>query len=229
MKGFRVALWVPLLLLANVVTEATADAAEEVGLGLAYDPRVPLGRFREVVPDPGLGGVQARWDYFPLDELSIGFSIQYNQFRRSPPPDAIAGQNDPVTAARFRNVSCWGFLATTRYYLSTSALRPYAELGAGLSNVSGAVLANDLSRRDVGGGFIVQPSIGVLIPFSQDGESASADEGDAHVHDLGWTRRPRESLFGLTVSLTYAFTSADVGEARNVAYAGFQLGIYAKP
>jgi hypothetical protein len=231
-------MWVPLLLLANVATEATADAAEEVGLGIAYDPRVPLGRFREVVPDPGLGGVQARWDYFPLDELSIGFNIQYNHFRRGEPADAAAGQNDPVTTAKFRNVSCWGFLATARYYLSTSALRPYAELGAGLSNVTGAVLANDLSRRDAGGGFIIQPSIGVLIPFVQEGDSPSpslspslsTDEDDGHEHDLSFTmRRPRESMFGLTVSLTYAFTSADVGEARNVAYAGFQLGIYAKP
>lgn len=36
-------------------------------------------------------------------------------------------------------------------------------------------------------------------------------------------------MFGVTASVTYAFTTADVGGAHNVAYAGLQLGIYAKP
>jgi len=38
-----------------------------------------------------------------------------------------------------------------------------------------------------------------------------------------------ESMFGLTASVTYAFTTADIVGARNVSYAGIQVGIYAKP
>lgn len=229
MNGFRVALCLPLLLIGNVVTGSTAGAAEEVGLGLAYDVRSPSGSFRGVVPDVGYAGLQAKWDYFPIDELSIGFDIQYNAFRRGPPiPDANGSPAPPT----YRNVAFWSFLQTARYYLSTSALRPYAELGAGISTATGATLATDLSRREVVSGLVLQPSIGVLMRFSDDGRAraGTSDEDETSALDIvGPRRRPRESMFGVTVSMTYAFTTADVGGARNVGFAGFQLGIYAKP
>jgi hypothetical protein len=43
--------------------------------------------------------------------------------------------------------------------------------------------------------------------------------------------RPRrvDRTYGLTASFTYSFTTAEVVGAHNVAYAGFQVGIYAKP
>jgi hypothetical protein len=42
-------------------------------------------------------------------------------------------------------------------------------------------------------------------------------------------RKPMESMFGLTASATYAYTTADVAGSSNVSYAGLQIGIYAKP
>ncbi|MEA2747137.1 MAG: hypothetical protein QOI41_1280 [Myxococcales bacterium] len=229
MKGFRVALCVPLFLLGDVVTGSTAGAAEEVGLGVAYDVRAPAGSFRSVIPDVGYAGIQAKWDYFPLDELSIGVDIQYNQFRRRPTvPDADGSPTPPA----YHNVGFWSFLQTARYYFSSSALRPYAELGAGLSTATGATLVDDLSRRNAVTGLVVQPSIGVLLRFSEDDRvrSSTNDEREAGLLDLGLRRRPpRESMFGVTASLTYAFTTTEVGGARNVGFVGFQLGIYAKP
>ncbi|NVL67826.1 hypothetical protein, partial [Escherichia coli] len=60
--------------------------------------------------------------------------------------------------------------------------------------------------------------------------AGTSDEDETSALDIvGPRRRPRESMFGVTVSMTYAFTTADVGGARNVGFAGFQLGIYAKP
>jgi hypothetical protein len=227
-NGFRVALCVPLFVLGNVVTGSTAGAAEEVGLGLAYDVRSPAGSFRGVVPDVGYAGLQAKWDYFPIDELSIGVAVQYNQFRRGP---AIPDANGSPAPPTYRNVAFWSFLQTARYYFSTSALRPYAELGAGVSTATGATRADDLSRREVVAGLVVQPSIGVLMRFSEDDRVPAGTNGEeeASLPDMGPRRRPRESMFGVTVSMTYAFTTADVGGARNVSFVGFQLGIYAKP
>jgi hypothetical protein len=232
-NAFRVALCVPLFLLGNVVTGNTAGAADEVGLGLAYDVRSPAGSFRGVVPDVGYAGLQAKWDYFPLDELSIGFDIQYNNFRRGPPvPDANRSPAPPT----YRNVAFWSVLQTARYYFSTSALRPYAELGAGISTANGATLVDDLSRREVVTGFVVQPSVGVLIRFTEEDRVPSGahgddlDDRDDRIPEIiGSRRRPRESMFGVTASVTYAFTTLDVGGARDVGFVGLQLGIYAKP
>jgi hypothetical protein len=227
-NGFRVALCLPLFLLGNVVTGRTAGAAEEVGLGLAYDVRSPAGGFRGVVPDVGYAGLQAKWDYFPVDELSIGLEIQYNGFRRGP---AVPPANRSPTLPTYRNVELWSFLQTFRCYFSTSALRPYAELGAGVSSATGATLADDLTRRGVVTGFVVQPSVGVLMRFSQDERVPSGTDGggEGTTPYLGSRRRPRESMFGVTVSVTSAFTTLDIGGARDVGFVGFQLGIYAKP
>jgi hypothetical protein len=225
-NGFRVAVCLPLFLLANVVTGSTA-AAEEVGLGLVYDMRSPAGNFRSVAPDVGYAGIQAKWDYFPIDELSLGFDIQCNSFRRSPGvPEANSSPSPPM----YRNVAFWSFLQTARYYFSTSALRPYAEIGAGLSTATGATVADDLSRREGVSGFVVQPSFGVLMRFSEDERVRSSDAEDlARFAGSGARRRSRESLLGVTASVSYAFTTVDVGGARDVGFVGFQLGIYAKP
>jgi len=228
-NGFRVAVCLPLFLLGNAMTVGTASAAEEVGLGLAYDVRSPAGSFRSVVPDMGYAGIQAKWDYYPTDELSIGFDIQCNSFRRG--PDVRAPNHGP-SPPTYRNVAFWSFLQTARYYFSTSALRPYVEIGGGLSAASGATRAEDLSRREVVTGFVFQPSIGVLMRFSDEDRvlsRADADEYEARALQIGSRRRPRESLFGVTVSATYAFTTVDIGGARDVGFVGLQLGIYAKP
>jgi hypothetical protein len=226
-NGFRVALCLPLFLLGNVATASTASAADEGGLGIAYDMRSPAGSFRGVVPDVGAAGVQLKWDYFPIDELSLGFDIQCNTFRRGPP--ALAA-NRVASLPSYRNLAFWSFLWTARHYLSTGALRPYAELGAGLSAATGAT-AEDLSRREVVAGFVVQPAVGLLMRFSEDDRVpfSSDAETEAHIRRIGSRRGPDDSLFGVTVSAAYSFTTVDIGGARDVGFVGFQLGIYAKP
>lgn len=232
MKGFRVAAVWLLAGIGSAASDRTAGASEEVALGVAYDARAPVGSFRNVIPEVGYAGLQAKWDYFPLDDLSIGVAIQYNNFRRERPSTGPGG----FTPATFRDVTFWSFIQTARYYLSEGEVRPYVELGGGITSALGAVLGHDLSRRDEVTGFLVQPSIGLLVRASEDDNIAARrkvyedeDAPGAELYRIGALRRPRESLFGVTLSVSYAFTTADIGGARNVGYAGLQLGIYAKP
>src|SRR5690349_14759724 len=91
--------------LAMALTSGTVHAAKEVGLGVTYDPRVPLGSFRDFVPDVAVIGIQAKWDYFVLDALSIGLEAQHHRFRRGVETDTIPIPNGAVTAPTFRNVT----------------------------------------------------------------------------------------------------------------------------
>jgi hypothetical protein len=216
--------------LATIATGTAAHAEREIGLGVAYDPRIPVGSFRDVIPNVGFAGVQAKWDYYPLDALSTGVEVQYQLFQRDTDTTTVAIPNGAVTAPTFRYASFWSVLPTVRYYFSTRTLRPYAALGAGVSSATRAVLVSDVSQRDVSAAFIVQPSIGVLWRLSPDRTARPAgDGGDAAPPGGGPTRRPLDSMFGLTAALTYAFTTADFIGASNIGFAGIQLGVYAKP
>lgn len=213
---------------ATVVTSSAAHAAKEIGLGIAYDPRVPVGSFRDVIPNVAFTGLQAKWDYFPLDRLSLGVGVQYHLFQRGTQTDTVAIPNGAVTAPNYRYATFWSALPVARYYFSTRTFRPYVELGAGVSSSVATVLVSDLGVRNSGVAFIIQPSVGVLwrLPVSR---SAGTGDGDLPPPSTGYSRKPLESMFGLTASLTYAFTTTDLAGASNVGYAGIQLGIYAKP
>jgi hypothetical protein len=199
----------------------TANAAKEIGLGLTYDPRMPIGSFHDAMPNIAFGGMQAKWDYFPLDSLSTGMEVQYHLFQQGPQTGTIPIENGAVTAPVFRSASIWSFLPTARWYFSTRSLRPYASLGVGLTSASEAVVVSDISRRERATALIVQPSLGVLWRFVD--ATQPATEG------LPPLRRPLESLVGLTASLAWAFTTSDVLGASDVGYVGIQIGLYAKP
>jgi hypothetical protein len=203
-----------------------AEASREIGLGVSYDPRLPLGGFRSFVPNPALAGVQARWDFFPLDALSTGVEVQYHLFQRGLTTDTVPITDGAITATTFRYASFWSVVPTVRYYFSARGdVRPYAGIGAGLTSMTSTVLMSDLSERDIASAFIVQPSLGVLWRLSSDSTAAVASVAE----ETYSVRRPLESMFGVTASLSYAFTTADVTGASNVQYAGVQIGVYAKP
>lgn len=213
--------------LAVLATSHPAHARREVGLGATYDPRLPVGGLRTFTPDVALGGFQLKWDYFPLDRLSVGVEVQYHLFRRPLDTDTVAVPDGAVTGPNFRYAAFIGFLPTVRYYVTSGALQPYAEMGVGMATYTTSVLVSDLSQRSTTGAFIFQPSVGVLVRLwsSRTGASPLAvEEGPTPP-----PKRPLESMFGLTASLTYAFTTADVVTENNVGYGGFQIGIYAKP
>ncbi len=228
MKHARIALVAPLLV-AALATHARA--AKEIGLGITYDPRIPIGGLRDFTPDIAAAGLQVKWDYFPLDRLSIGIEGQYHLFQRGLETNTTPIANGAVTAPTFRYASIWSFLPTARYYFSARTFRPYAALGAGVSSTTDAFLVSDLGRRESGLSFIVQPSVGVLwrlwIDPTRTPEGVAA--GDVRPVAGAPLRGPIESMFGVTASITCAFTTADVISASNVIYAGIQVGVYAKP
>jgi hypothetical protein len=234
MSGCRVAVAWLVIGIVSFAAARPASASDELALGVAYDARAPVGTFRNVIPDVSYVGLQARWDYFPVDDLSIGVAIQYNHFRRE--RAGVEGP-DSTTPATFRDVTFWSFIQTIRLYLTDGGdVRPYAELGGGISSAFGAVLGHDLTRRDAVTGFIMQPAFGLLVRTSDDDNVAARrrqfedeDDPSAQLYRVGALRRPRESLFGVSLSVSCAYTTTDVGGATNVGYAGFQLGIYAKP
>jgi hypothetical protein len=229
MKHPRLLLVAPLLL-ATALLSGTAHAAREVGLGVTYDARAPIGNFRDFVPNVSFAGFQAKWDFFPLDALSVGIEAQYQLFQRGVETNTTPIANGAVTAPTYKYTSIWSFLPTVRYYLSSGALRPYVALGTGVSSTTGGILVSDLSPRNQGVAFIVQPSIGVLWQLWSDLTPRPGDPGEgALLAGVSPRRKPMESMFGLTASITYAYTTADVLGVTDIGYAGIQLGIYAKP
>ena len=218
-----------LVILATSTASLNAAAESEVALGAAYDARVPVGSFRRVLPTSSFSGFQARWDYYPLDALATGIEVQYNLFQRPTTTDTLTTADGAITGTTFRYASFWSLLPTARYYLFPhSALRPYAEIGAGITGVTSVVLISDQSQRDITTAFILQPSVGVLWRVWQPTPDTSL-EGAYAVPAVGAPRKPLESMVGLTASATYAFTTADFIGSNNVQYAGIQIGIYAKP
>jgi hypothetical protein len=212
---------------AASLSSAEAAAAKEIALGATYDMRVPVGSLRRLMPSASFNGFQARWDFFPRDALSAGLEVQYNLFQRGLVTATVPIANGDVTATTFRYASQWSFLPTVRYYLfPRSAFRPYAELAAGVTVLASAVLVSDLPQRDRSTAFILQPSAGVLWRLTPDTTSRASDGSEAGV---GPVRKPLESMFGLTASVTYAYSTADIFGASDISHAGIQLGIYAKP
>lgn len=216
---------------AALLASNDARATREIGLGAAYDMRAPVGGFRSFVPNTSFSGFQVKWDFYPLDALSTGVEVQYHLFQRDLVTDSVAFQDGVTTATTFRYASFWSFVPTVRYhFFEHGALRPYLSLGAGAASVTSAILVSDVSRRDNGAAFVLQPSVGVLWRLSPERWTPSPDAGaEGAAPGMRPRRKPMESMFGLTASLTYTFTTADVASASDVSYAGLQLGIYAKP
>jgi len=228
MKHARLLLLAPILAAAS--TSGTAHAAREVGLGAAYDVRAPVGGFRDFVPNISVGGLQARFDYYPLDALSGGLEAEYHLFQRGVETNTTSIDNGAVTAPTYRFASIWSFLPTVRYYVSSGALRPYVALGTGVTSATGGILASDFSPRSESVAFVIQPSVGVLWRLWSDETPRPGDPSeDAMLASAGPLRKPMESMFGLTASLAYAYTTADVLGGSSIGYAGIQVGIYAKP
>jgi hypothetical protein len=214
--------------LAAIGTSGAARAQEEIGLGVAYDPRVPIGALRDLVTNAGLAGIQGKWEYYVIDRrLAIGFDIQYQYFQHDGETTTVQIPNGAATAAFTRYAYFLTLLPTVRWFPwpRLQALRPFVELGLGATNAVSAVLAADLSRHTNEGGFVAQPCVGFLWSvISRESELARASEADPTL-----PRRTGETLFGLTASLAWAVTTADVIGANDVSFVGFQLGIYAKP
>lgn len=211
-----------------------ARATNEVGLGAAYDPRIPVGDFRSFVPGVGFAGFQLKWDYFFTDKLTAGIDVEYHLFRRDLETNTTPIPNGAITAPAFHYMTFWSFIPTARYYFSTRAIRPYAELGVGMAATGRTIAVSDLVQHDAGAALVVQPTIGALwqIVTNQaeraEREAAERDLGPAYLQEHK-THKPSESMFGLTTSIAYSFTTADALGAHNVSYVGLQLGIYAKP
>jgi len=205
-----------------------AAAANEIGLGATYDARAPLGSFRSSIKNTSFSGLQVRWDFYPMDVFAVGLEVQYNLFERGERTETVTTPNAAITGTSFQYATFWSFLPTARYYLfAREMVRPYAELGVGATFATSAVIISDQGQRDTSPAFIVQPSLGVLIRLTPDHR---AEEMAERERELGpGVRQPLESMFGLTASVTYAYTTADVLTSNNVSYAGFQVGIYAKP
>ena len=206
--------WAAALLVGLAMSSASGNAAaeSEVALGAAFDARVPVGSFRRAVPVTSFGGFQARWDFYPLDALATGVEVQYNLFQRPSTTDTVTTADGAITGTTFRYASFWSLMPTARYHLfPRGALRPYAEIAAGVVGVTSAVLLSDLSKRDITTAFIAQPSVGVLWRVwqpkpdtSRRGElpstccrcAAKSDridvrahrERDVHLHDCGRRR-----------------------------------------
>lgn len=215
---------------AALLASTDARATREVGLGATYDMRAPVGGFRSFVPNTSFTGFQVKWDFYPLHALSTGVEVQYHLFQRDLLTDTVGFQNEAITATTFRYSSFWSFVPTVRYhFFEHAALRPYVGLGLGAASVTSAVLVSDVSRRDTSPAFVVQPSVGVLWRLSPERWVPSPDGGAEGAAPGMPARKPMESMFGLTASVTYTYTTADVLTANDVSYAGVQLGIYAKP
>lgn len=218
------------LLLALAALGGEARAAREVGFGIAYDPRVPVGNLRDLVSEVGLVGVQGRFDYYALDSLTAGLQLQYHLFDRGTETETVGITNGAATAPFTRHAYFITVMPTARWFLSPSGtVRPYAEVAAGVTGATGAIYASDLARRSLTSGFVVQPSAGVLLRLAgADPQSiARAAAGDRPAAVA--RRRIKESMTGITASFAWSFTTADVLAAEDVMYFGIQLGVYAKP
>lgn len=230
MKRPSVLLWI-LLPLAALVTSGTARADREIGLGLEYDPRVPLGNLRDVVPAAAVMGVQGKWEYYAVpDRLTLGFGVQYHYFQQGNETRTVDIKNGAATADFTRYAYFFSLLPSARWFPwgpNLRTVRPFVEIGAGITSATGAVLAADLSRRSNEGGFVAQPALGVLWALTSHDASASWAAGAAEATPWIKTRR-RESMFAISASVAWAFTTADILTARDVSYVGVQLGVYSK-
>jgi hypothetical protein len=202
-----------------------------MGLGISYDPRISLGSLHDLVPTPAFAGVQGKWEYYAIDRrLTFGLELQYHYFQDRADVTTVERENGAVTAPFTRYAYFVAVLPSVRYFPWASTLRvvrPYAELGAGATSSTSAVQASDLIRRENTGGIIVQPSVGIIWAIVSHQENhGGALEGSGP--PASRTRSPRESMFGITASAAWAFTTADVLTATNVSYVGAQLGVYSK-
>ncbi len=230
-----IVLFASLLGLAQAATSGTAHADREIGLGVSYDPRVPVGSLRDLVPAVAVAGVQGKWEYYAIaDTLALGFDVQYHYFQEGTQTRTVPFENGAATATFTRYAYLFSLIPTVRWFPGGSTLRtfrPFLELGAGVTSATGAVLASDLSRRSNLGGFVAQPSIGVVWALmSRDSLHSASTVKPAE--DEPWTAwipsRRREAMLGISASLAWAFTTADVLTAKDINYVGVQLGVYTK-
>jgi len=206
------------LLFASVVAAAIAAggparAAGEMGFGLSYDARVPLGSFRDFVSDPGWQGFQGSLDYFPIDAVSVGVAVQYELFRQDFPTQTMQIPNGAITSEVFRHAAVWSIFPVARAYLLPRAVvRPYLALGVGPVDVIHNAQASDVVVSNDRWALMVQPSAGVFYRIGPNPPYGLRD-------DPG---------FGVSASLSYAWTSSSFGAVSNLSSLGAQLGLYGK-
>jgi hypothetical protein len=190
-----------------------ASASGEVGFGVSYDARLPVGSFRRVVTKPAWQGFQATLDYFISDTFSIGVGGQYSLFQQNFSSQTIGLQNGALTSEVFKAASIWSLFATVHAYLWPHAVvRPYVALGVGPTDVIHTLLASDVAMRDEKWFLMAQPSAGAFYRIGPDPVRGLRDD----------------PAIGLAASVSYALTTANLGNASDLSYFGVQVGVYSK-
>jgi hypothetical protein len=211
----KLAIWAPwsACILSITLAPGSAGASHEIGLGISYDGRVPVGSFRNFLENPAWQGLQGQLDYFIADRLSLGVGLQYNLFRQQSPPQTVQIAGGAITATTFRAAEMWSIWPSTRVYLlPRKDVRPYVGLAIGATQVIHTLLTSDIVQTGDQWFLIVQPSAGLFFRF-----------GPPREHGLR-----EDPAVGALIAMTYAFTTASFLDVSNLSYFGTQIGIYAK-
>ncbi len=137
---------------------------------ISYQTSVPIGGARDFVPNMSFEGININWEYFIIDNVSVGLNLSYNNYNHKVGQRIYRpNENTAINAAQYRYAQTFPIKAQAKYYMNPfGSVQLYSGLGIGALSAGQHIIIQDIDVWDNNWGFLLSPEIGALIPFGAD-------------------------------------------------------------
>jgi outer membrane protein W len=115
-------------------------------------------------------GGYSEYRMFIRPDLSLGFGLSINYFNQYVSDRTYTSKDEPqaITTDMMRLRYTFPMTFSAQYYFSDKKFAPYAGLGIGAQFTEQVALFNYYRLIDPSWGFVIRPSVGALVKFSED-------------------------------------------------------------
>jgi hypothetical protein len=157
-----------LLLLAALVTGASAQLSRDYTGVVSYAVAIPTGETRDYISDGSFRGFEFEGRRFIRPNLSLSLSWQGSTFNEAV-DGTFAIPNGHISGHQHRIIYAWPFLAKAHYYFGRPTVYggdavPFVGIGAGAYWIRQSLETGVLAIEETNWHFGFSPEAGVLIP-----------------------------------------------------------------
>ncbi len=134
-----------------------------------WDVAFPVGNFSDYISDPSLRGFFISGNIFVTKGLSIGFQFGYNSFSENKDRQTYYISDGLAATAASYNYLVTAPLRVGAYYHFNikDVIEPYVGIGFGINYIDEEMLIQDWEVYDNQWSFLLNPEVGLRIPFGQ--------------------------------------------------------------
>jgi opacity protein-like surface antigen len=160
-----------IMFIALIGLSANSHAQSKQYYSLGWDVSFPTGGFSDFISDPSLRGFAFTGNIFVTDAVSVGFKFGYNSYHENKGRETYNIDNGLAMTAASYNYAVSAPIQVGAYYhfnnILGGVIEPYVGLGLGVNYIDEELLVQDWDVYDSQWAFLLNPEVGVRIPFGE--------------------------------------------------------------